>query len=202
LGDRAAEAKYIETVPRRGYRFIAPVSASEKQPLPGPPIRFARKRSLLLVIPLLTLGVVAGVGMWLRSPLDPPKVTRFRPITSDGLWKANLVTDGTRIYFNEIIADHYVVSEVSAAGGETTILDSSAPGLDLCDVSPDGSKLLLVAVEEKDGKRFFPTLRVLDVPGGGTRAVGSFAFDFAKWAPDGRILFNQGSDVFLVNVDG
>jgi Tol biopolymer transport system component/DNA-binding winged helix-turn-helix (wHTH) protein len=202
LGDRTAEAKYIETVPRRGYRFIAPVSASEKQPLPGPPIRFARKRSLRLVIPLLTLGIVAGIGMWLRAPLPPPKVTRFTPITSDGLWKANLVTDGTRIYFNEIIADHYVVSEVSAAGGETTILDSSAPGFDLCDVSPDGSKLLLVAAEEKDGKRFFPTLRVLDVLGGGTRAVGSFAFDFAKWAPDGRILFNRGSDVFLVNVDG
>src|SRR5215471_6053599 len=29
LGDRAMKSKYVETLPRRGYRFLAPVEASE-----------------------------------------------------------------------------------------------------------------------------------------------------------------------------
>jgi hypothetical protein len=44
LNDSAAEPRFVETVPRRGYRFIAPVIAVEQDPapptlLPAPPVR-------------------------------------------------------------------------------------------------------------------------------------------------------------------
>lgn len=32
LGDRATNSKFIETLPRRGYRFLAPVEADEEKP--------------------------------------------------------------------------------------------------------------------------------------------------------------------------
>src|SRR5262245_32527123 len=37
LGDSAAEPEYIETVGRRGYRFIGSVAAAETPPLPSSP---------------------------------------------------------------------------------------------------------------------------------------------------------------------
>jgi len=46
LGDDPENPRFIETIPRRGYRFIAPVSiiekASEKDPAPAPEIAAAR----------------------------------------------------------------------------------------------------------------------------------------------------------------
>jgi Tol biopolymer transport system component/DNA-binding winged helix-turn-helix (wHTH) protein len=37
LGDSATDPKYIETIPRRGYRFIAPLEPPAVAPQPGPP---------------------------------------------------------------------------------------------------------------------------------------------------------------------
>src|ERR1700675_2161169 len=74
LGDSAESPHFIETVPRRGYRFIAPISsppslppdpceppllvAAEvvERPVATPP---ARARTLWKLISVLTLGVVA-----------------------------------------------------------------------------------------------------------------------------------------------
>jgi len=33
LGDRATNSKFVETLPRRGYRFLAPVEASDSKPV-------------------------------------------------------------------------------------------------------------------------------------------------------------------------
>ena len=37
LGDDAAEPRFIETVPKHGYRFIAPVRMAEDQAVPAKP---------------------------------------------------------------------------------------------------------------------------------------------------------------------
>jgi DNA-binding winged helix-turn-helix (wHTH) protein len=65
LGDTAESPRFIETVPKRGYRFIAPVTRSpiltpEPVAVPEPPRRFVWKP---LVIGLLTLAL--GVGAYL-----------------------------------------------------------------------------------------------------------------------------------------
>lgn len=200
LGDSADVPVFIETVPRRGYRFIAPVAPLEPKPLADSAARETRKRSgLLFVIVTSTIAALAVLAFLMRPELPPPKVVRFTPITSDGFSKANLVSDGTRIYFNEMVADHFVVSEVSTAGGETTILDSSVPGLILCDVSPDASQLLLL----DDTKEVGPLMaRVMDLPSGATRRLGDFEIDNARWTPDAKIIFSRRSDVFVSNPDG
>jgi DNA-binding winged helix-turn-helix (wHTH) protein len=38
LNDEAGQPRYVETVPRRGYRFIAPVTELNSMEKPGPPV--------------------------------------------------------------------------------------------------------------------------------------------------------------------
>lgn len=52
LGDDARRPRYIETVPRRGYRFIAPL-----EPVTVAPRRLTRRRSLWLAAGLAGVGV-------------------------------------------------------------------------------------------------------------------------------------------------
>jgi DNA-binding winged helix-turn-helix (wHTH) protein len=72
LGDAADRPRFIETVPRRGYRFIGAVAESLAQPAPalpsGPPAaqRNLRRRLAVAVI-LASLVCVAGAGAWLYS---------------------------------------------------------------------------------------------------------------------------------------
>src|SRR5436190_12047733 len=97
LGDSADQPRYVETLPGRGYRFIAPIQrASTKavlemaspallriEPKPGrPPQRW------LLVVAGVALAVMAGGGYWLaRHPkelIDPPKLTKLAVLPPDG----------------------------------------------------------------------------------------------------------------------
>lgn len=88
LGDEPQEPRFIETVPRQGYRFIAPVELSET-PLVSraeqagePPPRKARFPRARLVIVLAAVAVVLGFsllwGRWAPTPSDPmPRVMIF-----------------------------------------------------------------------------------------------------------------------------
>lgn len=71
LGEGEAGCKYIETVPKRGYRFVAEIrtpppapepSGSEPAPVPKP----ARRRfGWALAATLSTLALLAAAGLWL-----------------------------------------------------------------------------------------------------------------------------------------
>jgi len=97
LGDSADQPRYVETLPGRGYRFIAPVQrASTKAVLemaaPAPlriepkPTRPPKRRQPFVAG--VALAVMAGGGYWLvRHPkelIDPPKVTKLAVLPPDG----------------------------------------------------------------------------------------------------------------------
>jgi TolB-like protein/DNA-binding winged helix-turn-helix (wHTH) protein len=86
LGDSQESARYIETVPRLGYRFIAPVeeiSSSGETPHTGPPepptsVAAAKVAalsdwywSLILGIAAVLFTLVAGYFMWSRARVRP-----------------------------------------------------------------------------------------------------------------------------------
>jgi DNA-binding winged helix-turn-helix (wHTH) protein/WD40 repeat protein len=206
LGDSADTPVFIETIPRRGYRFLAPVQvigngglsptqyAANSSPNP-----FARRRSRLIVAALFVAIIAAGVLLLARSPVAVPRVLDSTQITFDQIGKDNLHLHGGKIYFNEEASDRVTLLEVPSVGGIPVVLASSYPGLSLRGVSADGSKLLVASADMM--KRPFP-LEVMDLPSGSLQTVDGIECNDVSWAPGGEIVFARDQDVFLSDPDG
>lgn len=99
LGDDAREPTYIETVPRRGYRFVAPVSLEVEAgaPVPPPPLaspteappsrRWLTRRRVTvalvaLLAPLAIWGIVWSLGPSTRG-MGSIEVQQFANLTGD-----------------------------------------------------------------------------------------------------------------------
>lgn len=61
LGDRGASPRYIETVPRKGYRFIEPVTAARPDARPSHEPRHWMRR-LLPYVAVATLAAISGAS--------------------------------------------------------------------------------------------------------------------------------------------
>ncbi|MEP6537052.1 MAG: winged helix-turn-helix domain-containing protein, partial [Bryobacteraceae bacterium] len=99
LGEAATGGKFIETVPKRGYRFIAPVTeivpqerAPETPPEPAPESAPPPKRtaSLAWVVAACALALCAGSLLWVfganqvsQPQLRAVAVLPFNPISGD-----------------------------------------------------------------------------------------------------------------------
>ncbi len=97
LGDDAQVSRYIQTVPRRGFRFVAPVTTLDGQTAadeaPHTPARAPRRRRLLgATIGALGLTVPAGWWWW-RQRTGAPGANAARPTLAVLPFKP-LVTEG------------------------------------------------------------------------------------------------------------
>ncbi|MCP5112958.1 MAG: transcriptional regulator, partial [bacterium] len=76
LGDQAEQPRYIETIPRRGYRFIGTVDADTRaeavRTVPPTPRRWPIVAGLGLAVVALVAVAVISVGSWLRAPESTP----------------------------------------------------------------------------------------------------------------------------------
>lgn len=111
LGDDAANPRFVETVPRRGYRFIAPIESETSPEIAespaAPPVRSAAenrsftkngarfsKVTLALLVTLLLAAAVAATYEWIRAkPHDPIHsliVTDFTNTTGDAVFDGSL----------------------------------------------------------------------------------------------------------------
>jgi Tol biopolymer transport system component/DNA-binding winged helix-turn-helix (wHTH) protein len=206
LDDSADNPVFIETVPRRGYRFLAPVQVirdggpSPVQHGANPSLSpFARLRSRLVVAGLLVAVVVAGSLLLARSPVAAPRVLDSTQITFDEIAKLDLQLHDGKIYFNEVGSDRVTLLEVPAVGGTPVLLDSSYPGLLLRDVSADGSKLLVAPANNKEPPL---PLKIMDLASGSLQSVDGIECDDVSWAPVGKIIFSKSQDLFLSDPDG
>jgi Tol biopolymer transport system component/DNA-binding winged helix-turn-helix (wHTH) protein len=219
LSDSSENPRFIETLYRRGYRFIAPVNGSagsgqirlvEGVPAsaaPGPPLPIhakaevsTRRRRLAYSAATLFLLLLVVAGVYWVVPSPQPIVLGYTQITRDGLPKGDIVTDGQRLYFVELQGDRFVVSQVSAAGGETSVLPAPFDDAKVLDIAADGSALLLNSYRgtDKDGE-----LWALPLPTGAPRRLGDSSVYSAKWSADGKqMYFSDGPDVYLARTDG
>ncbi len=172
--------------------------ARTEAPAPASGTAVLRSRSLKwIIVPLVLLLVVAGALAWLRAPLPPPRILGSKQITNDGLQKINFVTDGSRIYLLESSGARQFLVQVSSAGGEVAPLQTSASDNSVLDVSSDGSELL-VSPSGPSGAPFFS----LPLPSGSPRQLGNIVGFAAAWAPNGRLVFTKGNDLYLAEHDG
>jgi len=221
LGDSAESPRYLETLPRRGYRFIAPVEPPASQTKQDPsekPIDNSKKprnhrlyfRLAILSGLFLAAGVLAVLWRGIARPPGTPKVVRFIRLTSDGQKKIGpLVSDGVRIYFNEWLPDgRLIVAEASITGGEVVPLSLPLNAPFVQDLSQDGTELLVANDEGMQGRSIW----VHPVAGGSPHRVGTVLTSSGPWGPgldysafteDGtHILYSQGYDIYSVSRDG
>ncbi|MGC1648347.1 MAG: winged helix-turn-helix domain-containing protein [Candidatus Sulfotelmatobacter sp.] len=209
LGDDADNPRYIETLPRRGYRFVGPIAlpvhvqvtvgvTEEKRT--GEPSPKTRRRKLWaagLGSAVLCTLIVVGF-LWLRSPLPPPRVLSYRQLTTDrqmkgescgGVWTSKVVTDGARVFFSERDSG---VMQVSTNGGEVAKVSNPLACFVIFDISPDKTELLGAPVTSLAGPD--QPLWILSIVSGLAHRVGSLNGKVAAWSPDGqRIAYATAS---------
>ena len=182
LGDSAENPRFVETLPRRGYRFIAPVNGAHSKSVtsdegrnsPGPETatespadrkKTEIRRFLLYGIAgcaVLVSIAIAGYA-WMRHLQAAPGVIRYVQITNDSQSKtasyareifSPLVSDGSRLYFMEGPLGDKKLVQVSTGGGETALFSADVRIRRVLDVSPDRRELLVLSSERAgpDGK--------------------------------------------------
>jgi DNA-binding winged helix-turn-helix (wHTH) protein len=115
LGDSADNPRFVETLPRRGYRFIGTTNGaiyapgvSDAQSVPAEVLTQKEKGSkrwmMWTLLPLLILSLAAIIGLWptsapsSRSFVLPPEGTTF-DLIGDGGGAIALSPDGAKIAF-------------------------------------------------------------------------------------------------------
>jgi DNA-binding winged helix-turn-helix (wHTH) protein/Tol biopolymer transport system component len=211
LGDSAENPAFIETVPKRGYRFIAPVTApssgSESVAEKVGPERVRRSTILKLgaVLILALSSVVFALRHWSTASSLPARVLDFTQLTSDGQAKqGRLLSDGSRIYFSEVLPVGRIIAQVSAKGGQTTIVPTTVSNPLPADISPDGTELLILSGGmSKKEETYGGALWILPVAGGSAQPVDNLLVTDAVWGETAEtILYCSGHDLYVVNRDG
>jgi len=114
LGDNARAPRYIETVPKRGYRFIAPILTDDSGPAEPSEIRqrpSALANSRLLRVSMLVVGaaVFSSIFVWIvwKRSTTQPAMPGTRTMLAVLPFK-NLTNDPTQDYFNDGLTEEMI----------------------------------------------------------------------------------------------
>ncbi|MCP5114163.1 MAG: hypothetical protein GY953_25310, partial [bacterium] len=219
LRDSAVSPRYIATVPRQGYRFVAPV---ERVSVPAPALQLGRRR-LAWAAAAVAVAVIGGTAVWLlRSPRERPEALLTPvPLTSypGEEWAPAFSPDGSEVAFhwNGENQDNWDVY-VKQIGSDTRRRLTKDPGDDGAAAwSPDGrhiafqhtlpsGKVAVMLIPSVGG----PTRKIAETLGPSSRAVASYLVPpFLTWSSDGERLVVVDRDsrdepfaLFSLSVDG
>jgi DNA-binding winged helix-turn-helix (wHTH) protein/Tol biopolymer transport system component len=211
LGDDINEPRYIATVATVGYRFICAVEATEEPagavdaPIQAPEKNEAKSKAtrprIQLAVAAIAVILACGVLLvgWWRTPIAVPAVESVTQLTDDPLRKSNLVTDGSRIYFNEGMEGSSRIAQVSIEGGPSVPLQTGLPDPIPTAAARDGTALLGINMSPGG---FSSPLWSIPLPAGEPRRLGNVMVQSADMFPDNRILYSAGKDVLIAENDG
>jgi hypothetical protein len=158
------------------------------------------KRWLWIAASGIAILIAAALIAWWRLPLAVPQVQAVTQLTDDGESKrGRLVTDGSRIYFNEGESGSWRIAQVSVTGGQTGPVSTRLANPRIAALTPDNSALLAMASGSDDGTG---PLWLIPLPVGEPRRVGGSEVQDASFFPDGRIAFAQGTVLFVAERNG
>jgi Tol biopolymer transport system component/DNA-binding winged helix-turn-helix (wHTH) protein len=210
LGDDADAPRYIETVPRRGYRWIAPVASPQPAsgsaatataaPSPKQPLSSTHRLAAVatgVALTLVAAGSFVAVSR-LRVPQRPPRTLTRATFEPDFQHSPTWSPDGRSIAYGSSGPTRDVWVQL-VAGGSPVQLTTNAARDWQPDWSPDGAWMVFRSEREGGGLYTVPAL------GGQDRKLTTFGY-YPRWSPDGsQILFAASfipTRLYVVGLDG
>ena len=197
LGDSAENPSFIETVPRRGYRFLAALDEESPDAYPLPPVidglRRGRvisafQRPLPALLAIVVSGLLVGSGVFLghiaaKSP--PPDFQRLT-FSRGAVYSARFAPDGRSVIYT------------ASWDGEPTEIFSADPKIpgarslglpatQLLAVSASGEMAVLQSVDDPSPFAVRGTLGQVPLTGGSPRLLAE-NIEWADWSADGATL--------------
>jgi Tol biopolymer transport system component/DNA-binding winged helix-turn-helix (wHTH) protein len=212
LLDNAASPRFIETLPREGYRFIAPLegivqqqrsdhssAAPAREKITNIAVRPNRRRWAIVSIALAALLTVAAIAFWILRRDVQVRVSGFSPVTSypGDEREPSLSPDGRQVAFSWDGEDARRHIYVKLLGEERPLRLTQDPADDSFPAwSPDGKQIAFMR------RRTDSESEIMLIPsiGGPERIlhriqVGYFVAGAGRmmaWTPDGKWLCFTG----------
>src|SRR5579862_1534379 len=187
LGDSADNPSFIETVPRKGYRFVAKLNASSPvtPPSPLPRLKLLSRPLLLLIV---VAGLCFGLGLSLGIGGSRTEAPTFQRLTVQRgtIYTARFAPDGRNVLYaaawNGTPIEIYS-TDIKIPGARSLGL----PGTDLLAVAPSGAVAVLQSVEPRFMLTVRGTLGQVSLGGGSPRQIVENV-EWADYAPDMKTL--------------
>ena len=200
--DRSSSGSYGSGV-MSASRTARPDRSSGRWAPPVQPREHAARWPWILLSALIVLLVVVGGAYYWMIPPPPLKVWGSTQITNDGRNKSLAGTDGARLYVqypSSVVGQSSSIGQVSVAGGEVVPIAAPTVSMQILNVSPDGSSLL---VSDEPGTAFDGPLWSLPILGGSPHRLDEAQGHAGAWSPDGKkLIYAKGYELFLAKSDG
>ena len=209
LGDSAEVPHLIETLPRRGYRFIAPLKEQgdgpQEQTVSAPVKKlsigaFGKKARMIVgALALLVVAAVSASRMFSSLRQQSPTGGDILPLVSMPGWQnmPAISPDGTQVAFANFAGSQSRIY-VALIGGEKPLqLTQSATDIDPA-WSPDGRQIAFARFRDSSPQK---TIYVIPALGGSEHRLYTslsphwFKCDQMSWSPDGKsLVFTEALD--------
>jgi eukaryotic-like serine/threonine-protein kinase len=151
----------------------------------------------------IAVVLAAGsIALWKRPP-EVPLIEEVTQLTDDGEAKdySRLVTDGSRVYFNEGQSGSRRIAQVSVKGGQTAPVNTNLRSPEVVDLSRDGATLLVFEGGVNSNYSFnFPWL--IPLPAGEPRRLRDLEVQDARLLPNGGIVFSDARGLQVLEKNG
>lgn len=230
LNDDPDNPRFIETLPRKGYRFIAPVhvlgagrpganGGPEVSETPSPSVdadardvaapagraRSARPAAFgwpwVIASLFVATAVIAGV-LWRLWPRPEPRVLVATQLTHTGKVEpdSKIVTDGTRVYFSAEQDGLLRLMQSSIRGGSAERVATPFESTVVLDISPDHQQFV-IGPAGHPGEPM--PLWLWPAHGGAPHRLGDVSAQEAAWSPSGNLIaLAKGYRLLTVKPDG